>query len=175
MGAAAQVFKITFAVQADLLVCWNAADDLGLVMLAQGFEVRNGFVTWQHAAQDGFVFGRQLGHALFYRRQVLRREGAAVRKIVIKAVINDRANGDLSLGKQGLDGIRQQVGGRVTDQLQTFGVFGGHDRQLRVGGDAEAGVHQLTIDLAAQCGLGQACPNRGRHFGHRDRARKLAQ
>jgi hypothetical protein len=45
--AAAQVFKLAFAVQATHLGCRNAGNDLGLVVLAQALEIGHGLVTRQ--------------------------------------------------------------------------------------------------------------------------------
>ena len=171
MRAAAKIFEIAFAVQADLLVCWDAADDFRLVVFADRFEMRHRSVTWQHT----LVFRSQLGHALFNGHQIFGRERTAVGKVVIKTVVDHRADRHLRIRKQGLDRISQQMGGGVTDQFQTFRVLGGDDGQPRIGRHAEAGVDQLTVDLATQCRFGQTGTNRGRHFSHRNRAWKLAQ
>jgi len=173
MRATAEIFKITFAVEADLFTGRNRTNDFGLVMLAQPLEVGHGLVARQHAAHHRFVLGGQLGHALFDRHEVLGRERTAVREIVIKAVVDHRTDGDLRLGEQLLDGIGQQVGGGVTNHLQPFGVLGGHDGQPGVLLDAKAGVDQLAIDLAAERGLGQAGAYGRCHFGHGHRTGKL--
>ena len=93
--AAAQVFKSTFTVQADIFTRRNAANDLCLVMLTHAFEVGHSLIPRQHAAQHWFVFIGQFGHAFFDQRQVVHGERALKRKIVEKAVFDDRANGDL--------------------------------------------------------------------------------
>ena len=76
--AAAQVFKRTLTVQADVLARRNAGNDFGLVVLAHTFEVSDGFIARQNAAQHGLILGRQLCHALFNRSQVLWCEGPVV-------------------------------------------------------------------------------------------------
>ena len=173
MRPATQVDPLALAIQTDGLVRGNAGDDLGLVVLAQAFEVGHCLIARQHTAHHRFVLGGQLGHALFDRGQVVGGEGALVRKVVIKAVVDHRADGDLRLREQFLDGVGQQVGGGVADQLQAIGVFGGDDGQGSVLLDAKAGVHQLAIHLAAQRGFGEASTNGGGHLGHRDRAGKF--
>jgi len=174
VGAAAQVFERAFAVQAHILVARDAGDDLGLVVLAQALEIGHGFVARQHAALHGLVLGGQVGHALFDRHQVFGREGALVGEVVEEAVLDHRADGHLRLGEQVLDGIGQQVGRGVADDLQTIGVLGRHDGQRAVGRDLVAGVHHLVADLAGQGRLGQASADRCRYFGDRDRAGKLS-
>ena len=44
----------------------------------------------------------------------------------------------------------------MADQLQAVGILGRDDGQPGIRADGEAGIDQLTVDLAAQCGLGQA-------------------
>ena len=45
VGATAQIFEGAFAVERHILARRNAADDFGLVMLANTLEMRNGLVT----------------------------------------------------------------------------------------------------------------------------------
>jgi hypothetical protein len=173
--AAAQVLEIAFAVQTDVLVGWNAGNDFGLVMLTQTLEISHRLIAWQNAAHHRLVLVGQLGHALFNGHQVFWREGAAVGKVVIKTVVDHRTDGDLRLGEQLLDGISQQVRGRVAYQFQAFRVFGRHNSQLGIGAHAETGVHQLTIDFATQGRFGQACTNGCGHLGHGHGAWKFTQ
>src|SRR3546814_5750208 len=49
---------------------------------------------------------------------------------------------DLRIGKQGFDGIGQQVGRRVADKIQAVGVLGRDDGQLTVSIHDETGVDQ---------------------------------
>src|SRR5260221_2503730 len=56
----AQILEAAFAVQAHILIGGDAGDDLGLVVLADALEVRNGLVARQHAAHHGLVLGGQL-------------------------------------------------------------------------------------------------------------------
>jgi hypothetical protein len=61
--------------------------------------------------------------------QVLGRERALVGEVVVEAVLDDRADGDLGLGKQLLHRIGQQVRRAVADDLQAVGVLVGDDGQ----------------------------------------------
>ena len=178
MGAAAQVLEVAFAVQAHVFIAGDAGNDLGLVVLAQALEIGHGFVARQHAALHRLVLGGEFGHALLDRRQILGRERALVGEVVEEAVLDHRADGDLGIGKQLLDRIGQQVGGRVTDHIQTIGILGGDDGQLGVLLYQVAGVDDLggvtAADLAGQRGLGQARAYRSGNIGHGDRAGILA-
>ena len=141
--AAAQVLEGALAVQRHVLAFGNAADDLGLVGLAHGLEVRDGLVARQHAARHLLVLGGELRHLLLDGGQVFRRERALVGEVVEEAVLDDRADRDLGLGEQLLDGVGQQVGRGVADQVQAVGVLGRDDGQRLVGLDQVARVDQL--------------------------------
>ena len=77
--------------------------------------------------------------------------------------------------EQIFDGISQQMRGRMPNDFQALGVFGGDDGQLCVGLDGETRVHHFGIDLACQGGLGQARANGRGHFGHCDGATEFTQ
>ena len=80
----------------------------------------------------------------------------------------------MRIGEQLFDGIGQQVGRGVANQIQTIGILGGDDGQTAVLRDGVAGVDQAVVDLTAQSGLGQTGTNRSGNLGHGDRAGKLA-
>ena len=176
--AAAQILKRPFAVERHVFIARNTGNDFGLVMLTQALEIGHRLIAWQHAARDRLILGRQLRHALFNGLQILRRERALDAEVVIKAVLDHRADRHLRLGEELLHRIGQQVGRRVADQLQAFCVLRRDDGQRRVLIDEVAGVHHLRRialpQLAAQRGLGQAGANRLGHLSHRDRRRILA-
>jgi hypothetical protein len=119
------------SVQRHVLIGRDRGDDLGLVGFADGLEVGHGFVA-RHLAGDRLVLLGQLGHFLFDGHQIFRRERALVGEVVVEAVVDHRADGHLRVREQFLDGIGQQVGGRVTDHLQAFGILVGDDGQIDV-------------------------------------------
>ena len=175
MGSAAQILKGTFAVQAHIFLGGNAGNDFRLVVLPQRFEVGNGLVAWQNAANNGFIQIGQGCHFLFDRDQVIRSEWPVVRKIVIEAVFDHRPNGDLRFGKKVFDCVSQQVGRRMPNDLHAIGIFGRDDGQTRVTLNQMAGVDQLTIHFSGQGRLGQSCANGGCHIGHRQGRIKIAR
>ena len=104
--ATAQVFKRPFAVKANFLVSRNAGNDFSFVMLAQRLEIRYSFITRQHSPNHRLILVGKLLHFLFYGYKVLGRKRPLVGKVVIKTILNNRANGDLSLWEQSFDRIR---------------------------------------------------------------------
>ncbi len=177
MRAAAQVLERAFAVQRDVLVGRDAADDLGLVGLAHVLEVLHRRVARQHAARHLLVLGGELGHLLLDGGHVFRRERALVGEVVEEAVLDDRADRHLRVGEQFLDGVGQQMGRGVADQLEAVGVLGGDDGQRLVGLDQVAGVDQARgarrADAAAERGLGQAGADGGGDVGDGDGLREF--
>ena len=176
--AAAQVLEGALAVQRDVLAFGDAADDLGLVGLAHVLEVLDSLVARQHAARHRLVLGRELRHLLLDGGQVFRRERALVGEVVEEAVLDHRADRDLGVGEQFLDGVGQQVGRGVADQVEAVGVLGRDDGQRLVALDQVARVDQLRVarlaHAASERGLGQARADGGGDIGHGDRLRELA-
>src|SRR5690606_28278845 len=98
-----------------------------LVVLTNAFEELDRIVTQPLLTGDHFVLLGQFSHFLFNGFQVLGRESTLVGKVVVKAIVDHRANGDLRVWKQALDRVSQQVGGGVTNHLQAVCVLGGND------------------------------------------------
>lgn len=172
--ATAQVDEIAFAVQADFLIFRNRGDDLRLVLLAHGLEQLDGVVAPPDFARDLFVLFGQFGHPFLDGDEVFRRKGTLVGEVVVEPVFDDRADRDLGLRVQLLDGIGQQVRRRVADHVEAVRILVRDDGQVNVLLDPEARVDQLPVNAAGQRGLGQARADALRHFGHRHRAGKLA-
>ena len=114
----------------------NRGDDLGLVVLAHRFEKLDRVVARHELARDRLVLFRELGHLLLDRREVFRRERPLVRKIVVEAVFDHRADGHLRVGKQFLDRVGEQVRRRVAQDLEAVRILVGDDRERRIAVDA---------------------------------------
>ena len=154
--AAAEVDEVAFAVERDRLVGRDRRDDLGLVVLAQALEELHRVVARHLRAHDGLVLLRELRHALLDRGEVLRRERALVREVVVEAVLDHRTDRHLRVGEQFLDRVGEQVRRRVADDLEALGVLVGDDRDAGVAVDHVRRVDDLAVDLAGQRGLGEA-------------------
>ena len=101
----------------------NAGDDLGLVVLAHALErTATAVIARHHAAVDLLIRLGDLVHLRFDRRQILGREGPLEGEVVVEAVLDDRADRDLRLREELLHGLREQVRGRMADDLEPFRI-----------------------------------------------------
>ena len=117
MRAATQIHPASLAVEADGLVRGDAGDDLGLVVLAQPFEERHGLIARHLATLDPQISLGEFAHLRLDGGEVLGRERTLVGEVVIEAVFDDRTDGDLRLGEERLRRLREQMRGRVADDL----------------------------------------------------------
>ena len=137
-----------------------------LVVFATALEHIDDFGTRSHLLDDIVVLVDQLLHALLDGSQVVRSEGTLIGDVVIEAFVDHRANHHLGGRIQLLHRVADQVGARVTNDLQSLFIFGGDDLQGGIVFDQVASIDQLAVDLAGQGGLGQASADRGGDFGY---------
>ena len=163
----AEVFPIALPVQADCLAGRDGTDDLGLVVLADALEVLDRCIARQHPPVHLDIPGRDLGHALLDRRQIVARERGLVREVVVKAVLDHRTDGHLRPGKEFLHRVRQQMRGRMADDLQALGILVGHDADCGVVIDHRRGIDQAAVDLAGERRFRKPRTDAGRDVGHR--------
>jgi len=108
---AAQVDEATLPVEGNGLPFGNGGDDLGLVVLPEGFEEFDRLVARPLLTHHGDGLGGELAHAGFDLLQILGGERTVVGEVVVEAVFDHRADGHLGLGKELLDGVREQMRG----------------------------------------------------------------
>jgi len=172
--AAADIEPVALAVDRDLLAFRDdVVDDLDLVVLADLAEDALGLfpvpdlaLQWQVALDD-------LVHALFDLLEILRCEGLVAGKIVVKTVLDGRADGDLGAGIEFLHGLRHDMRGIVAHQFERFLVLAGDNCQLGILLDDMRGIYQLTIHLAGQRRLGKPGANIGCDIMNGNRLVKL--
>src|SRR5690606_17960144 len=152
---AAKIHPLALAIDGDLLPFRQVADDLGLVLLADGLEMPRCLVAVPDLARHLEIAPGDLRHLLLDLREAGRREGLVAGEVVVEAILDDGTNGHLRAGIQLLHCMRQQVRGRVADDLQAFLVAVGDDRDLRITIDNIRGVDQAAVDLAGERGLGK--------------------
>jgi len=128
-------------------------------MLTNRLEKFNRRITIPHFTSHGQIFLRQFRHATLDGRQIFGGKRGLMGKVIIKPVFNHWTNGDLCVRKERLDGIRHQMRGGMTNDLQTLGILIGKDGQLRIPLDEERSIHQRTIHAPRQRGLSQAGGN----------------
>ena len=165
---AAEVDEAAFAIEGDVFFGRDGLDDLGLVFFADREEVFCSLVTVPFLAHDFLVELCQLVHAFFDGGEVFGCEGALVGKVVVEAVFDDGADGDLGVGKQILHGVGHQVCGGMPDDVQAVGIPVGDDGDLGVVGDGTGEVDEFSVDAAGDGGLGKSGTNGGGNLGHRD-------
>ena len=132
-------------------------------------EILHGVVARHELARDRLVFLRKFRHLLFDGDEILGRERPLVRKVVVETVLDHRTDRHLRIGKEFLDRVRKQMGGRMTQQVEAVGVAVGDDGEVRVAVDRERGVDELAVDFARQRGFGKSRADRGGDLGDRDR------
>ena len=128
MRAAAKVGERSFRVERDVLVGRNRRDDFRLVVLAERLEVLHCVVARHDLARNRLVFLGELGHFLLDGDEVFGGERPLVREVVIETVFDHRADRHLRVGKEFLHRVREQMRGGMTQQVQTFGIAVGDDR-----------------------------------------------
>ena len=170
---AAEVDELALAVDRDLLVVGEVADDLGLVVLADRSEVPDRVVALPDLAGDGLVAGDDLAHARLHRLQVGRREGFVAGEVVVEAVFDGRPDGDLNVRVELLRGLGEGVRGVVADELEDFGVrvLAGHDLDGAVRGDGTREVAEAAVEADRERGLREAGRDGGGDVVARDGAR----
>src|SRR5690606_26135973 len=124
------------------------SDDLGLVKFTLVLEEFNRLITLPHFTRNRNRSLGQVRHTLFDLLEILGGERALVREVVIKAVVDDRTDGHLGLGKELLYGMRQQVRRRVTDHVEPFGALFGDDCKLRITFDVMRKIDLAPVELA---------------------------
>ena len=159
--AAAEVDEIGLPVQRNRFVRGDVGDDLRLVLLTHVAEKGDRLVAGHDRTLHRNILGRQFLHPRLDALQIVGGEGTLEGEVIVEAVFDQRADGDLGAGIELLDGVRQQVSAGMTDDLQPLGVTLGDDGQIRVPGDGVRRVHQPVVHLASQSGFGQARANRG--------------
>ena len=145
-----------------------------LVVLAQVLEERDRLVARHHLALDLQVALGELRHVLFDGRKIFRRERALVGEIVVEAVLDHRADGDLRIREQLLHRLRQQMRRRMADDFQAFGILVGDDRQIASCSMRYEVSTSLPSTLPASAARAKPAPMTGGDFGDRDRLVEFA-
>ena len=105
MGTAAKIGKVTLSVKGNNFIFRQILNNFGLIMFSHIFEELDGFVTRHNNSFDLFVTFNDFVHFLFDFGKILRRKRFFAGKIVIKAVFNSGAYGNLNVFPQFFDGF----------------------------------------------------------------------
>ena len=161
MRTTAEIEPVALIINLQVLIGGNRIDQLDLVGFALVGKHLTRLVTRPDFLGEGLVALDDLLHPLFDLRQIVRREGLVLGKVVIEAVFDHRADGDLRAGPQFLHGLGHHVGRVVADQLQGAGIFARDDLEL-AGNDRIGQVAQLAIQRDRD---GLLCKRLGDRFG----------
>ena len=123
MRARAQVNKLTLTVERDDSVLRQVVDELNFIRLVLFLHKLDGFLARKLKALEFQLFLADLAHLTFQLVQHFLREVKRCVKIVVKAIVNRRADGQLHLGMQTLDRLRQNVRAGVPVRLSVRFIF----------------------------------------------------
>ena len=123
MRTCAQVGEFALLVEGDRSVLGQVVDQLYLVRLLALLHELDSFLTRKLEALELFLLLADLAHLGLECVQMLLREGERCIEVVIEAVFDSRADGQLDLRVQTLYRLSEDVGNRVTVRVTVFLVF----------------------------------------------------
>ncbi len=138
MRSAAQIRKIALAVQRNDFAFRQIINDFGFVMFAFVREKLDSFITRHNHALQLFVAFDDFMHFLFDFCKIISGKRLFARKVIIKAVFNSRADGNLNVRPQFFDGLSHNVRAGVAQNVQALFILTGDDSHGCVGSDGSA-------------------------------------
>ena len=116
----AHVNVLALPVEGDAGVLWQVVYVLDLVLLATLGHVGDSLLSWELVGLELEVLPHDLAHLGLDRGKVLLRELRALGQfdVIVEAVVGGGPIGEVGLGIQALDGLGQDVGGGVTDDVK---------------------------------------------------------
>ena len=155
MRPAAEIEPLALRVDLDLVALGDRVDQLELEGLALVGEQLLRRLAVDDLARERRVAGDDLAHLGFDLRQILRRERLLAREVVIEAVVDHRADGDLRAGIKLLHGLRHHMRRVVADQLERFLVLAREEFDRGVGLDGSGEVGELAVEAHRHAALGE--------------------
>ena len=154
--ATAQILPVAVPVHTQRLVAGNGVDQLNLIgFIIGGIEI-NGALTVPNFSSDRLALVDDFLHLLFDHTQIFGGERLGAIKIVVPAIIDDRADGDLGVRPDFLHGAGHDMGQVVADQLVgLFLVLEGVQANGAVSGDRPLQIPVLVVEGGRDGFLGQ--------------------
>ena len=155
MRPAAEIEPFALRIDLDLLVLGNGVDQLELEPFAHLGEQLLRLGAVHHLAGERRVAGDDLAHLGLDLGQILRRERLVAGEIVIEAVVDHRADGDLRAGIELLHRLGHDMRGVVADQLERLGIVAREEFDGGVGLDGRLEVGELAVEAHRHRALGE--------------------
>ena len=170
MGTPAHIDILLVVVQPHGCLIRHVVDQTQFVIFRPRFENLDHLCARCNAFDHLVILRNQLPHARLNRIDVFWRERALKGNVVIKALFDHRSNHHLGCWVELLDGMAEQVSGRMPDDFDASFVFRGDDLKLCIMVNKVARIDKLSIDLACNRDFRKTCTNRCSYFCHCDRA-----
>jgi hypothetical protein len=119
------------------------------------------------------VLGDDLHHALFDALEVVGSERLFHLEVVVEAILNRRADGEGGAVEEVEHSLGEDVGRRVSEDIETLVGVECHDSEFATGFDGSIEVTQLPIDPDRHRGFGQTRAYRLRDLKPGDTIRVL--
>ena len=145
MRAAAQIDEITLLVERQRFVAWDVFNDLCFVLFTLVAKERDRLVALPDLTFYGFVPVDDFFHSRLDDSEVILGEGLLAREVVIKAVFDRWADGDLGLRPQLFDRFGHYMCSVVAKQFEPIVRLAGDDFHGDIGLDIPGQVQQLAI------------------------------
>ena len=159
MRAAAKVHPVALRIHFQALVGGNSINKFDFERFALGFEMALGLIACPLGFGKGGIARDDLAHLFLDGRKLFRCKRRRAEKIVIKPVLNHRADGDLRAGIQRLHRLSQHMGGIMADQFKRARVFTVQKFNSGVGSYRIGKVAHHTIERHRNGALGQGRRN----------------
>ena len=155
MRPAAEIEPVALLVDVQVLAGRNGVDQFALEGLALLLEEVERLIARPDFLHDRPVARDDLAHLLFDDRQVFDRERRLAIEIVIKAVLDHRADGDLRARKKLLHRLGQHMRGVVTNKLQRARIVAAHELEFHVAVDGRGEIGERAVEGHGDRALGE--------------------
>jgi len=166
--SAAKVGPVTLAIELHLLVGGDGVDQFDLERFAVLLEQALRLLARDDPLRERLVAGDDLAHPLLDCREVLGRERLVAEEVVVEAVLDHRADGDLCSRPDGLHGFGQNMRRVVADELERARIVAGDELERRVAVDRIGEIGKLAVADHRHGALGERGGNGLGDFEARD-------
>jgi hypothetical protein len=174
MRPAAEVQPLALAVDRNRFAIRQVADQLCLVAFAAVLEEGDGRLTVPFLAHETGVAGDDVAHARLDGREIVRRKRLIPRKIVVKAVVDGRPDGDLRAWIERLHSLGQHMRDVVPDHRQCLRITPCDEHHGCVSLDDTRQIPRLPVHFHGQSRASKARPDTGGDVGAGHRAIEAA-